>query len=57
MHSSSWPIEITVEFGDVTGEYVGTIDVAQSVPTAPRAVPVAAPMYGTTGTIINVGSE
>ncbi|MQA91276.1 MAG: hypothetical protein GEU90_13790 [Gemmatimonas sp.] len=43
-----WPIEITIEFRDVVAEYTGAIDVGQSVPTSPT--PVAAPMYGTTGT-------
>lgn len=45
-----WPIQITVEYGHVTAEYVGTIDVGQSVPTTPPSMPAAAPMYGTMGT-------
>lgn len=44
-----WTVGITVEVGDVVGEYMGTIDVGQSVPTAPPPAPAAAPMFGTTG--------
>lgn len=44
-----WHIALEVHVGGAASEYTGTIDVGQSVPTAPPAAPIATPVFGTTG--------
>lgn len=48
--NGSWPITLNVVVSGTGGTYTGSIDVDQSVPTAPPADTVAPPVFGTIGT-------